>query len=169
MRSPIEHNSIIVLMTVPSELSPRSIYSTRQVREFDRTAIEKFGIDSFELMRRAAAASLQYLQRRWPNAKSLIVYCGAGNNAGDGYVLASFAADAGLKVRIVAMVDPSELRGDAAKAYGLAVERNLIVELNAVGPCPTAAIDLAVDALLGTGLSRDVDGAYAAVIDAINS
>jgi len=75
--------SIIVTMSPDASDLPRAVYSTRQVREFDRRAIEDFGIAGFDLMQRAGSDALAFARAVWPEAHSLIIYCGAGNNAGD--------------------------------------------------------------------------------------
>ena len=96
---------------------PKAIYTADQVRGLDRTAIEEFGIPSYTLMCRAAEAAVAALRQRWPAAQSLAVYCGAGNNAGDGYVVARLASELGLQVRVITVVAPDRLSGDAARAW----------------------------------------------------
>ena len=64
-------------------------------------------------MTRAAEAALRTLRAHWPRATKLLICCGAGNNAGDGYVLARLAAAAGFTVRVLALVAPAQLSGDA--------------------------------------------------------
>ncbi len=81
----------------------------------DRRAIEEGGIPGYTLMQRAGDAAFEALRRHWPEARAIAVLCGAGNNAGDGYVVARLARAAGLDVRVVAVSDPKELRGDAAR------------------------------------------------------
>ena len=93
---------------------PAELYTADQVRELDRIAIERQGIPSITLMERAGGSALDVLTRRYPDASNLIVICGGGNNAGDGYVLARLARQAGLNVRVVALVEPGQLKGDAA-------------------------------------------------------
>jgi hydroxyethylthiazole kinase-like uncharacterized protein yjeF len=161
--------SIIRAMSASGAALPRAIYTSEQVRGFDRGAIDALGIDGFALMRRAACAALEYLRARWPEARSLLIYCGAGNNGGDGYALAALAVSTGLKARVIAVADPAALNGDAAKALALAREAGV-----AILPGPTAGDeefnpDLVVDALLGTGLTRPVDGAIGAAVAAINA
>jgi hydroxyethylthiazole kinase-like uncharacterized protein yjeF len=153
---------------------PRAIYSTEQVRAFDRHAIEQLGIAGFELMQRAGGAALEFLRDHWPNAGSLLIYCGAGNNAGDGYVLAALAARRGLNARVVAATAPDGLRGDAAAALGLAREAGVeIIDFEsgsaARADVRAASADLLVDGLLGTGLARDVEGRLAAAVAEINA
>ena len=157
-------------MSAPEASLPHNIYSAAQVREFDRRAIGDYGIAGFDLMQRAGLAALDYLRGNWPDAQSLSILCGAGNNAGDGYVLAALARQRGLDVRVVAVVDPGALGGDAALAVAKAQEASVSIEDFA--GLPDGALqhaDLVVDALLGTGLGRDLKGPLARAVAAINA
>src|SRR6185295_8162514 len=68
---------------------PTQLYSTAAVRELDRRAIADFGIPGIVLMKRAGSAALQELLRRWPQPGQLTVFCGTGNNGGDGFIIAA--------------------------------------------------------------------------------
>jgi len=92
------------------------LYSVDQVRALDRRAIDALGIPGIELMRRAAAAAFASLQRHWPRARRIAVYCGPGNNGGDGFLLGALALQAGYQVMLFAL--SGESRGDAAAARG---------------------------------------------------
>ena len=96
---------------------PIEIYSVATVREIDRTAIEDEGIPGYTLMARAGAAAVRAARERFPDATRWQVVCGAGNNAGDGYVVARLAAQEGFVVSVIALVDPESLSGDAATAW----------------------------------------------------
>ncbi|HEX6995154.1 MAG TPA: NAD(P)H-hydrate dehydratase [Gammaproteobacteria bacterium] len=148
---------------------PAAVYTTAQVRAFDRIAIEERGIPGYELMCRAGRAALDVLAARWPDAHKVAVVCGAGNNAGDGYVVARLARAAGYSVRLEAVVPPERLRGDAKQAWedcrAAGVAAVPFGRAREDGFVP----DVVVDALLGTGLDRPVEGAFAAAIDALNA
>lgn len=146
---------------------PNEIFTGAQVRELDRTAIEVFGIPSYELMCRAGQAALECLQRHWPGAHELTIVCGAGNNAGDGYVVARLAAARGSSVRVVALVAPDRLKGDALRAYEDFAATGGVAEV--VDGAPSLEGDVIVDALLGTGLDRAVEGRFADAIAAMNA
>ena len=75
-------------MSALAERLPEQIFSAAQVRELERLAIETHGVTDYELMCRAAAGALRRSEQRWPSARSLVIVCGAGNNAGDGLVMA---------------------------------------------------------------------------------
>jgi len=146
---------------------PAKLYRTDQVRELDRIAIQEFGIAGIELMSRAGYEVFQLLRNKCPNALSVAVFCGAGNNAGDGYIIARLALEAGLNVCVYSLVNPENIKGDALTAYQCYVEANgTIIPFNQVAFIDA---DVIVDALLGTGLDRPVSGLYALAIQSINN
>ncbi|MDD2770155.1 MAG: NAD(P)H-hydrate dehydratase [Methylococcus sp.] len=150
-----------------SERLPASLFTASQVRAMDRHATDDLGIPGLELMHRAGAAVFAALRERWPEARTLSVVCGPGNNGGDGYVIARLALEAGFDVRAYPVAPCEDLHGDAAAAYDeyRAVDGPV---LNFIPPGFEGA-EILVDALLGTGLDREVRGEYAAVIEAINA
>src|ERR1043166_7786530 len=95
---------------------PTALYSTAQVRAIDAYAIEVLGTPGYTLMKRAGEAALRYLRTRWPTAHRIVIVCGGGNNAGDGYVLGRFAQAAGLTVSVLAAVGAETLRAEARQA-----------------------------------------------------
>ncbi|WP_017365873.1 bifunctional ADP-dependent NAD(P)H-hydrate dehydratase/NAD(P)H-hydrate epimerase [Methylococcus capsulatus] len=145
---------------------PTALFTAAQVRAMDRHAIDRLGIPGLELMHRAGAAAFEALRRRWPEAKTLSVVCGPGNNGGDGYVIARLALAAGFDVRAYPVGPVERLRGDGAAAF--AEYRNADGPLLNFIPPGFEGAEILVDALLGTGLDRDVTDEYAAVIDAVN-
>ena len=80
------------------------LYRADQVRAMDRRAIEQWGIPGLELMTRAGAAAWALLQAQWPQARSVGVACGPGNNGGDGYVLARLARGELLSLIVCAAI-----------------------------------------------------------------
>ena len=146
---------------------PIGVYAAVQVRAMDRHAMEVDRIPGYTLMQRAGDAALSALRRAWPGAFQITVVCGAGNNAGDGYVLARLARAAGMQVNVCALVDPRRLTGDAARAHAdFAAEGGRHAGFTGAG---LAGTDVVVDALFGTGIDRPVDGAMRDCIEAINA
>ena len=141
-----------------------SLYTSAQGRELDRMAIVEHGIPGFELMLRAGRAAFDELANRWPRARSLTVFCGKGNNAGDGYVIAGLAKETGLDAQLLQVGD-GELQGDAATARDWALELGVTAEKSDVPPSG----EVLVDALLGTGLKGPPRKSYAHTIDRINA
>lgn len=144
-----------------------ALYRAAQVRELDRQAIAVQGIPGLTLMQRAGAFSFRILHESWPLAERIIVICGLGNNAGDGYVIARLAHEAGLAVKILQIGDASRLQGDA-----LQCANDLAAAGNHAEPFSTAALndaDVLVDAVFGTGLDREVSGPWGEALAAINA
>lgn len=153
------------IMTRMKDL-PLRIYRASQVRELDRLAIEEHEIPGYTLMYRAGEAALSLLRKRWPWARRILVLCGAGNNAGDGYVLARLAQAERLHVMVVALFDPAKLHGDARIAWDT---------FHAAGGQVMdwderllEGAEVVVDAILGTGLTRPINGRSADLIHAVN-
>jgi NAD(P)H-hydrate epimerase len=142
-------------------------YTPDAVREMDRTAIEDLGIPGYTLMTRAGQATFNDARERFPNARRWLVLCGAGNTAGDGYVIARLARAAGLDVKVAALSDPGKLAGDAATARD-----DFLGEgggIDAVSDVSCRDADIVVDAMLGTGLDRTLGGAYLQAVTSLSS
>ena len=145
---------------------PAGLFSAAEVRKLDRRAIERFDLPGYELMTRAGHATLNALRQHWPDARSILVLCGPGNNGGDGYVVARIARAQGLRVHVVAITDPSSLAGDALRAHDEFVAAG--GQLEPWHPEFVRTGEVIVDAIFGTGLARDVTGLPAECIEAIN-
>ena len=144
-----------------------AIYSAAQVRALDAFEIEKRRVPGFTLMTRAAEAALQLLRARWPQARRVAVVCGAGNNGGDGYVLARLAQSAGLEALVLAATPPDKLTGDAHRA-----QEQWLAGGGRAHPFVADALsgcDVIVDGLLGTGFRAPARPETLAVIRAINA
>ncbi len=147
-------------MTLPDWLDP--LPDAERTRATDRWAIETRGIAGSELMERAGVGLARVAGAVAPDGP-VVVVCGKGNNAGDGYVAARVLREQGREVRVLAVADPGELRGDAAEQAA---------RLPGPAPEPFAASGLrraavAVDALLGTGATGAPHGAIGDAIGAL--
>jgi len=146
---------------------PTAIYSAAQVRALDACEIEQRGVPGYTLMTRAAEGALKLLRARWPQGRRVAVVCGAGNNGGDGYVLARLAQAMGLETLVLAAVPPDKLTGDARRALEdwLAAGGNTHpFDGGALPDC-----DVIVDGLLGTGFRPPARPETLEVIRAINA
>ena len=146
------------------------LYSAQQSRELDRLAIEgtadEAGIPSYSLMQRAANAVFEFTQHQFPQAHSIIVLTGAGNNGGDGYLYAKRALENNLNVSVYSLIDPEQLKDDAQQAYRDWLEAGGCFAEDLNNAMRNA--DLIIDALLGTGLSRELDAEWSDVIEDVN-
>ena len=106
------------------------LYTAEQVRCLDACAIHEHGIPADELMKRAGKAVFDAATSRFPSAASWAVVCGAGNNAGDGYVIAGLALETGKSVRLYALTPPEKLKGEARTAAQDFLKGNGVVHGN---------------------------------------
>lgn len=149
-----------------------------QMRELDRRAIEERNIPSIDLMERAAAevaqAALDLLPEK-PSRCRAAVFCGAGNNGGDGIGAARLLFLMGLKVRVFLVGDYDRLTPDAMEETGRLSECGVELEDFDPGDRAQAAwarsCQVVIDAVFGVGLSREIapESKFAAALDLINA
>lgn len=143
------------------------VYLPERVREIDRIAITELGIPGYELMSRAGQVVFDLVRQHYGTAGRWLVICGAGNNAGDGYVIARLARTAGIAVTVAALSEPQRLRGDAARAWE--DFRRAGGEVVQFSEATCNGMDVVIDAMLGTGLERAIEGAYLHAVETINA
>ena len=147
-----------------------------QVRQVDRIATETYGLCGLVLMenagRNAAAIiadevvmrSAAYLANP---VRRVVIFCGTGNNGGDGFVVARHLANSGHVVRAGLAGDASRLSPDAAVNHDIC--RRMGIDIRPADECPIEPDDLVADALLGTGFTGDVREPLAGLIERINA
>ncbi len=152
------------------------ILTASEMQRVDQLTTERFGVPSLTLMENAGRRVVEFLAARFaPLAEQrMVVLCGKGNNGGDGLVVARLLRGQGLHPRVLLFADPTGLRGDAAANYA---------RLDSSGP-PEIIPDhttwqtiagsltnttLFVDALLGTGLAKPLEGFLLEVVRDINT
>lgn len=149
------------------------IVSAEEMRAIDRATSDRFGVPSLTLMENAGAAVADYVLTQHSSARRIVVFCGKGNNGGDGFVAARRLHQKGKTVQVILLADPAELRGDAAVMYGKLPVAAIIVhtseELKSDRVRLSLPADLYLDAILGTGFKPPVTGLYAEGIAILNS
>jgi len=145
---------------------PDKLYSVDSIVQLEQIAIKQFNIPAYELMERAGKAVFDVIQTNYPQCKNVLVLCGAGNNAGDGYVIARLLKQEGYDVHVISLIDPDTLKNEALLACQdwLKYSENDRANLSFIDEA-----DIVIDALLGTGLTRDVTGKWAEWITAVNN
>jgi NAD(P)H-hydrate epimerase len=153
------------------------ILTAEAMRGVDRAAIERLGLPSLVLMENAALGVVDAIGRQYPEAESAAIFCGPGNNGGDGLAVARQLATRGYAVEIFVVDGGRPLAGDAA--LQLAVCRRLGLAMQQLPPDASAAAlaaalaaarehDVVVDALFGTGLARPLTGLFARLVEGLN-
>ncbi|MCV3271163.1 NAD(P)H-hydrate dehydratase [Roseobacter sinensis] len=135
------------------------ILTAAEMRSLEKVAMESGRVTGLELMERAGQGVCDALFAQWPALRwgphRAVVLCGPGNNGGDGFVIARVLAERGWLVEVCLLGDPTSLPRDAQANHDRwCAAGHAVVPL---GPgCITGAVDLLVDALFGTGLTRPV-------------
>jgi NAD(P)H-hydrate epimerase len=139
------------------------------MRAIDRASTERFGVPSFTLMENAGSAVADYVLGCHAAAHSIVVFCGKGNNGGDGFVAARRLHREGRKVQVILLASPSELRGDAAFMFEKLPDPAVVVQSSDELKNLLLPADLYLDAILGTGFKPPVRGLYADAITIMNA
>ena len=147
-----------------------------EMQALDRRTITEARIPSSVLMERAGEGIVTHLEQHYGPArgKTITILCGKGNNGGDGLVVARLLHRRRARIHVVLLTPITDLSRDTAAMYRRFVRvagRTAIVRFRSVDQARLllASSDILVDALLGTGLSSVVTGAYSEAIEVINS
>jgi len=145
-----------------------------EVRRVDEIAMRRYGIAGIELMENAGTGIANLLQSFGMHGK-VTICCGAGNNGGDGFVIARHLHAAGVEVRVLLFADPSRLRGDSATSYKALIAERVPVQFVAASSDHEELTQWLtgsawiVDALLGTGATGLPRPPYIEAIRAVNT
>ncbi len=146
------------------------IFSADQIRAWDEYTIQHEPITSIDLMERAAASCLSWLEKAGYLGRSFSIYCGKGNNGGDGLVLARLlsALDCTVSVHILEFgnLGTDDFQANLARLHPTPVEVRFIQGEEHFHPVPPG--DVLIDALLGSGLNRKLEGVTALLVDHLN-
>ena len=144
-----------------------ALYSADDVKLIERKACELEGYELYVLMQRAGKAAWDLIQKHYPNAEHITILAGSGNNAGDGFIVAYLAHQAGKNVIVATLKETPSFKGDAATAYEQLLTTDVTISL--FNEKLLNETDLVVDALLGTGLSGALRSEYVGVIGTVNA
>jgi ADP-dependent NAD(P)H-hydrate dehydratase / NAD(P)H-hydrate epimerase len=144
----------------------------KEMQDLDRRATVEFGVSEELLMENAGqAVYFVILQQFGVAGHSFVVFCGSGNNGGDGLVVARKIHSGGGDVKVMLLDDAGKFRGAARHNFEmvsrLAIEMITVASADSVRP-QVLECDAIVDAIFGTGLVRDVGGIHGDVIQLIN-
>ena len=158
-----------------TQILPQQAYSTKQVRENEAKAAQLAQVSLYQLMENAGHAVFSLIaQHSSVNKRKMLVFCGKGNNGGDGFVIARLALAAGYQVSVIMLAAPQTIQGDALTAlnkYRQCQGHCLIAQKteDLIAYCHEYEADIIVDALLGTGFRGEISGVFQQAITWINS
>ncbi len=148
------------------------LLTSAQIRETDAYTISHEPISSLDLMERAAKAFVGWFINHFPDkAKSITIYCGTGNNGGDGLAIGRMLNDHHYKALNVKIARFSEKYSDDFNVnFNWLKETNVpLSEIATGGNLPFENSEIIIDALLGTGLSKPLEGDYKRLVGHLNS
>jgi len=147
------------------------VCTVQEMRELDRRAADEYGLPAPILMENAGHAVYRVLRSEYGmDGRRYVVVCGRGNNGGDGLVVARLLHSDGADVRVYLLAPEEALSGDAkanldaARKAGIPLQRVQSLDDLYLG----RRCDVVVDAIFGTGITREVEGLDAFVINRIN-
>jgi len=152
-------------------LDKKTVVMTReQVRAIDAWAINELGIPGVVLMENAGRSCAEFVEDKLADTAEpkVCIFCGAGNNGGDGYVIARHLINIGFSVTVVVCGDRTRIKGDAKINLDILDRMGFSVDqLNPAGDNVVARVeelaggaDMIVDSLFGTGLSGQIRDDY---------
>jgi ADP-dependent NAD(P)H-hydrate dehydratase / NAD(P)H-hydrate epimerase len=152
------------------------ILTAAQMGEVDRLTTERFLIPSILLMENAGRAFADELSKAFPGLdnKRILIFCGRGNNGGDGLVVARYLALRDAKPSVLLFCNPDMLKGDARTNWEIVQAMKLPVQILATSDSAQSYLkkadtpDVIVDALFGTGLSKPIGADFRSVVEWIN-
>ncbi|MBU0484927.1 MAG: NAD(P)H-hydrate dehydratase [Proteobacteria bacterium] len=150
--------------------------TAEQMRRLDAVAIDEYEIPGMLLMENAGAGTVRAIVQHFGNLRGqkIVIFAGPGNNGGDGFVIARHIHQAGGDPIVCVLVDPGKIKGDAATNHKII--QNLLIPIyyfRSTKELATAVshlkkCHLIVDAIFGTGLTRNISGHFADCIKLIN-
>jgi len=148
------------------------ILAIEHIREADAYTIAHEPISDIDLMERAATACYYWLIENISHEKKIKVFCGTGNNGGDGLAIARLLMAKGYQIEIFIAGNPENFSGSCRINYDRILETNgfklSILGEQSILPSIDKEEDVIIDAIFGSGISREITGFLATVINHIN-
>ena len=143
------------------------ILSARQIRDADEYTIENEPISSIDLMERASMAFIEAFITYYSKDLPVSVFCGLGNNGGDGLAISRLLLDKGFDVTSYVVGDPGRGSSDFLVNYERLQTATILLDASSQKPlvAPNAIV---IDALFGSGLNRSLDGFNAEIVNYLN-
>ena len=134
------------------------------IKRADTHTIQDIGIPSVVLMERAALKVVEFLEQKNINTEKTLVVCGSGNNGGDGFAVARLLSAEGKEVTVLFAGKESSMTEDCVLQAKIAQNQGVTI----VTELPRDEYNVIIDAIFGVGLSREVSGHYAGLIQQMN-
>lgn len=153
-------------------MTKKIILNRNAARSLDKLTIEDYGIPGIVLMENAGLGVVDYFLANKLQG-NVVICCGKGNNAGDGFVIARHLDNHNVSVHVLLFEEPSNMKGDAKINCNITIKSGIPItiiqkeEIHKIIPFLSKA-DLIVDALFGTGLQGQIRAPFDTIIQLIN-
>ncbi|OUS27746.1 hypothetical protein A9Q98_09085 [Thalassotalea sp. 42_200_T64] len=145
---------------------PQHAYHAEMVASNEGAIARQQQLTLYQLMVAAGQSSFELMQQQWPACNTILVVCGRGNNAGDGFVLARLALQFGMRVYLQSLAALDDYQGDAKLASQQFIDAG--GRIDKMDDIDLDGIDVIVDAMLGTGIKGEVRDKFRSLIELIN-
>lgn len=145
------------------------VLSATQIREADAYTIANEPVASIDLMERASRAFVQKFSSLAPAGRQISIFCGMGNNGGDGLAIGRILYQQGHRIQAFYVGSLEKASADFRVNYERLSRLTSVYELSDPDQVVVRENDLVIDGLFGSGLARPVEGIHAAVINRINA
>ncbi|MCF0039570.1 NAD(P)H-hydrate dehydratase [Dyadobacter fanqingshengii] len=146
------------------------ILNVKQIRALDAYTIENEPVSSLDLMERASKAFVRWFCNQFVNTRPVAVFCGKGNNGGDGLAIARILSTHSYDVQVFVIEYTENASADFQSNFTRLRDHLQPVSISADSAFPTLAANvICIDALLGSGLSRPAEGLLANIIHSLNA
>ena len=150
-------------------LQTRLVLGPEQIRAADAYTISQEPIASIELMERASEAFTQRFLELYPTPDAVLIVCGTGNNGGDGLAVARLLHQKGYTPQVWLAGDPEQGSADFCVNWARFSQMGQCLQLQPNTALPDLSpYHICIDALLGSGLSRPLEGWLAQVVTELN-
>ncbi len=135
------------------------IVSSLEMKKMESETINGYGIPSLSLMERAAYQSYEKIKEISGDIKNAVIFCGSGNNGGDGFSIGRIMNDRNIRVKIIFVGNPDKMTSEAGLNKAICEKRGIeITDIDYIKACTdiTENADVIVDAMLGIGITGEV-------------
>ncbi len=143
------------------------IITGSETKKLDEVYIKDNGISSFDLMERASEAFCLWFVSKFDQISSIAVFCGIGNNGGDGLAISRILVSKGYSVSLFFMGDKSKASIDFKKNLGI-LPRSICVQEANLQKLASLKDEIFIDAIFGAGINRPLDGAPLELVRYLN-
>ncbi|MFD0964978.1 NAD(P)H-hydrate epimerase [Pseudofulvibacter geojedonensis] len=146
------------------------LFTAQQIKEWDNYTILNEPISSLDLMERASFTFVEWYQKHHKHDKTIYIFCGPGNNGGDGFAISRLLLEKGYQVRPFLISKSLKKLSIDCKINYKKIKHHIqiIDDLESIESLTILENSIIIDALFGIGLSRPLEGIYKLLVNQLN-